>query len=181
MKKTIRIIIAILTAGLMLMALTACDSKKEDTGEDDTVNAETFMKAIFENLMSNDQYAEWKQMNPEAKIVEKLDRSTITFTVTSDVDYSDMNDEDFTNDKPVIAGEYVFTLDGDYVVYTSQDAAHLSNPFLVYVEIAILNYYDLSFVDANEYINNHPNNTYYITDKETNTVKMYAADKWNIK
>ena len=48
MKKTIRIIIAILTAGLMLMALTACDSKKEDTGEDDTVNAETFMKALHE-------------------------------------------------------------------------------------------------------------------------------------
>ena len=39
----------------------------------------------------------------------------------------------FTNDKPVSAGEYVFTLDGDYVVYTLQDAAHLSNSFLVYV------------------------------------------------
>ena len=144
------------------------------------VKEDTFMKAIFQNLMSNDQYTEWKKMNPEAKIVEKLDGSTVTFTVTGGLDIDNMDDEDFTNDKPVIAGKYVFTHDGDYVVYTSQDAKHLSNPFLVYVETAILNYYDLTFVDANEYINNHPNNTYYITDKETNTVKMYAASKWNI-
>ena len=185
MKKTIRTIISILAVGAMLLSFAACEGKKQDTIKDDavkeeTVNAETFMKAIFENLTSNDQYTEWKKMNPEAKIEEKLDGSTITFTVTSDVDYGDMDDEDFTNDEPVIAGEYVFTLDGDYVVYTSQDSKHLSNPFLVYVETAILNYYDLRFVDANEYINNHPDNTYYIKDTNANTVKIYAASKWNI-
>ena len=185
MKKTIRTIISILAVSAMLLPFTACESKKQDTIKDDTVKEdtvkeETFMKAIFESLMSNDQYTEWKQMNPEATIEEKLNGKTITFTVTSSLNTDDMDEEDFTNDKPVSSGEYVFTLDGDYVVYTSQDAAHMSNPFLVYVEIAILNHYEMTFPEANEYLNNHLDNTYYIVDETNNTVKIYAAAKWNI-
>ena len=139
------------------------------------------MKGIFENIMSDSQYKEWKKMNPEAKITEKLSGSTITFTVTGGLNIDGMDDEDFTNDKPVIAGKYVFKHNGDYVVYKAQDAKHLSNSFNPYILIAICDYYGMNFVTVNEYIAAHPDNTYYIVDKKANTIKMYAAAKWNMK
>ena len=73
MKKAIRTMIVILTAGFMLMAFAACEEKKDDTGKDDAANTEIIMKAVFENITSSDRYKEWKQMNPEATIQEKLD------------------------------------------------------------------------------------------------------------
>ena len=39
----------------------------------------------------------------------------------------------------------------------------------------------MNFVTVNEYIAAHPDNTYYIVDKKANTIKMYAAAKWNMK
>ena len=149
-------------------------------GETTAVKEDTFMKAIFKDVTSSSQYSEWKQMNPEAKIAEKLSGSTITFTVTGGLDINNMDEDDFTNDKPVIAGKYVFTHNGDYVVYTSQDAKHLRNPFNTYILGAICDYYGMSFVTVNEYIAAHPDNTYYIVDKKANTIKMYAAAKWNM-
>ncbi|MBQ1414146.1 MAG: SH3 domain-containing protein [Clostridia bacterium] len=150
-------------------------------GQTAAVKEDAFMKAIFKDVTSSDQYKEWKKMNPEATITEKLSGSTITFTVTGGLNIDGMDDEDFTNDKPVIAGKYVFKHNGDYVVYTSQDAKHLSNPFNAFILIAICDYYGMSFVTANEYIAAHPDNTYYIVDKKANTIKMYAAAKWNMK
>ena len=159
------------TKGWVMGSLAKLENKTSDT----------FMKGIFENITSDSQYKEWKKMNPEAKITEKLSGSTITFTVTGGLNIDGMDDEDFTNDKPVIAGKYVFKHNGDYVVYKAQDAKHLSNSFNPYILIAICDYYGMSFVNANEYIAAHPDNTYYIVDKKANTIKMYAAAKWNMK
>ena len=159
------------TKGWVMGSLAKLENKTSDT----------FMKGIFENIMSDSQYKEWKKMNPEAKITEKLSGSTITFTVTGGLNIDGMDDEDFTNDKPVTAGKYVFKHNGDYVVYKAQDAKHLSNSFNPYILIAICDYYGMSFVTANEYIAAHPDNTYYIVDKKANTIKMYAAAKWNMK
>ena len=159
------------TKGWVMGSLAKLENKTSDT----------FMKGIFENIMSDSQYKEWKKMNPEAKITEKLSGSTITFTVTGGLNIDGMDDEDFTNDKPVIAGKYVFKHNGDYVVYTSQDAKHLSNSFNPYILIAICDYYGMSFVTANEYIAAHPDNTYYVVNTKNNTIKMYAAAKWNMK
>ena len=85
-----------------------------------------------------------------------------------------------TNDNPVLSGEYVFTHEGDYVVYTSEDTGHMDNAFLMHVMIAICDYYEMSFVDANEYLADHPENTYYLVDNEADTVRIYAAE-WKIK
>ena len=38
MKKAIRTMIVILTAGFMLMAFAACEEKKDDTGKDNAAN-----------------------------------------------------------------------------------------------------------------------------------------------
>ena len=67
MKKTLKTIIAILTAGLMLMAFAACDEKKEDTPKEDTVKEETLMKELFENVTSSEGYKSLKEMNPEPR------------------------------------------------------------------------------------------------------------------
>lgn len=120
-------------------------------------------------------------MNPEAKITEKLSGNTIAFTVTGGVNTDGMDEDDFTDDQPVIAGKYVFTHDGNYIVYTSQDAKHMSNPFNAYILRAICDYYGMNFVTVNDYIAAHTDSTYYIVNKKNNTVKTYSAAKWNIK
>ena len=173
--KKLRTIIAILTAGFMLMAFAACDKNKEETTKEDT-----FMKAIFESITSSDRYKEWKQMNPESQFEEKFDGSKIIFTVKNDNKSGDFDEDDITNDNPVLSGEYVFTHEGDYVVYTSEDAGHMGNAFLMQVMIAICDYYEMSFVDANEYLADHPEKTYYLVDNEADTVRIYAAE-WKIK
>ena len=147
------------------------------------VNGETdtFMKSIFEDITSDSQYKEWKKMNPEAKITEKLSGNAITFTVTGGVNTDGMDEDDFTDDMPVIAGKYVFTHEGNYIVYTSQDAKHMSNPFNAYILRAICDYYGMNFVTVNDYIAAHPDSSYYIVNKKNNTVKTYSAAKWNIK
>ena len=53
MKKTLRTVIAILTAGLMLMAFAACDEKKDDVASDNTVKEDTVMKAVYEDIMAH--------------------------------------------------------------------------------------------------------------------------------
>lgn len=108
------------------------------------------MKEIFGNLTSNGNYTEWKQMNPEAKIEEKLDGSKIIFTVATESESEE--EEDITNDRSVLAGEYVFTHDGDYIVYTAQDADHMSNAFLTLVRNTVLDYYKVDTIAANEYL-----------------------------
>ena len=147
------------------------------------VNGETdtFMKSIFEDITSDSQYKEWKKMNPEAKITEKLSGNAIAFTVTGGVNTDGMDEDDFTDDMPVIAGKYVFTHEGNYIVYTSQDAKHMSNPFNAYILRAICDYYGMNFVTVNDYIAAHPDSSYYIVNKKNNTVKTYSAAKWNIK
>lgn len=180
MKKAIRTMIVILTAGFMLMAFAACEEKKDDTGKDDAANTEIIMKAVFENITSSDRYKEWKQMNPEATIQEKLYGNTITFTVESSIDTDSIKEEDVTNDMPVSSGEYVFTFDGDYIVYKAQDAKRTSNPFSTYILSAICDYYGMNWVTANEYICAHPDNTYYIIDTDANTIKIYAVNNWKM-
>ena len=60
MKKTIRTIISILAVGAMLLSFAACESKKQDTMKDDTVKEDTFMKAVFEDITSDEAYISWK-------------------------------------------------------------------------------------------------------------------------
>ena len=184
MKKTLRTIIAILTAGIMLITFAACEDKKDEPVEENTVKEDTFIKEIFENLTSSNTYTEWKKMNPDLQIGEKLDGSKIIFTVSSDRETDEEDEGDITNDGTVLDGEYVFTHDGDYVTYTSQDAKHMNNPFLVLVRNNILDYYEVDTVAANDYLadvyESGEESTYYITDENALTVKIYSAGKWDL-
>ena len=140
MKKTIRTIIAILTVGFMLMAFAACDSKKEDTGKDDTVKEDTVMKAVYEDITSDEAYISWKEMYPAATIEEKLDGSTLTFTVTYKDGAPADQEGDITNDAEIAAGEYVFTHDGDYIIGASGSTEKYVNPFVIQVRNAVCHY-----------------------------------------
>ena len=176
--------IAILASSAMLLAFAACDEKKEEPVENNTTKQEAFMKEIFENITSDEQYKEWKEMNPESQIEEKQDGSKIIFTVKNSLDPANFNEDDYTNDAPLFNGEYVYSYEGDYIVYTAQDADHMSNAFLTLVRNTVLDYYKVDTIAANEYLarilSSGEESIYYIEDAANNTVKMYAAGKWEI-
>ena len=79
--------------------------------KDDTVKEDTFMKAVFEDITSDEAYISWKEMYPAATIEEKLDGSTLTFTVTYKDGTPADQEGDITNDAEIAAGEYVFKHD----------------------------------------------------------------------
>lgn len=180
MKKTLRIIIAMLTASFMLMTFAACDEKKEDTVSDNTFKEDTIMKAVYEDITSDENYISWKEMYPESTIEEKLDGSTLTFTVKGLKDYSEEEEGDITNDREITNGEYVFTHDGDYILCASGYAETFVNPFVVQVRNAVCDYYKISIGDVNDYLMANTDNTYYIEDMKNNVIKIYVAEKWNL-
>lgn len=176
MKKTIRILIALFAACSMVFAFTACDEKKQ---EEDTPKEDTLMKTIYENITSSEAYQSWKEMYPEGAIAEKLDNNTITFTVKTEPP-ADGEEGDVTNDAGIVSGEYVFTHDGDYILCASGSEEKYVNPFVVQVRNAVCDYFEMSFVDVNEYIAANPDNTYYVEDLENKVTKIYVAEKWNL-
>lgn len=180
MKKTLRTVIAILTAGLMLMAFAACDEKKDDVASDNTVKEDTVMKAVYEDITSEEAYISWREMYPDATIEEKLDGSTLTFTVTYKGDAPSEEEGDITNDAEIAAGEYVFTHDGDYIVAASGSTEKFVNPFVINVRNAVCDYFKMEIGDVNDYLAANQDNTYFIEDLENKTVKIYVAEKWNI-
>ena len=54
MKKTIKAVIAVLTAALMLMAFASCEEEKKDNEENSLV------KGIFESTIASREYLKWK-------------------------------------------------------------------------------------------------------------------------
>ena len=139
MKKTIRTIISILAVGAMLLSFAACESKKQDTMKDDTVKEDTVMKAVFEDITSDEAYISWKEMYPAAMIEEKLDGSKLTFTVTyKDGAPADQEEDDITNDAEIAAGEFVFTHDGDYIVGASGSTEKYINPEKIFVPVQVI-------------------------------------------
>ena len=60
----------------------------------------------------------------------------------------------------------------------------MSNAFLTLVRNTVLDYYKVDTIAANEYLakilSSGEESIYYIEDAANNTVKMYAAGKWEI-
>ena len=180
MKKTIRTIISILAVGAMLLSFAACESKKEDTVKDDTVKEDTVMKAVFEDITSDAAYLSWKEMYPAATIEEKLDGSTLTFTVTYKDGTPADQEGDITNDAEIAAGEYVFKHDGDYIIGASGSTEKYVNPFVIQVRNAVCHYFNMSIGDVNDYLLANQDNNYFIEDLENKTAKIYVTEKWSI-
>ena len=104
MKKTLRTVIAILTAGLMLMSFAACDENNNDAADDNTVKEDAVMKAVYEDITSDGAYISWKEIYPDATIEEKLDGNKLTFTVTYKGNAPSEEEGDITNDAEIAAG-----------------------------------------------------------------------------
>lgn len=162
MKKTLRTIIAMLTAGLMLMTFAACDEKKEDTDN-------SLMKGIFEKLQANEEYKEWKTAMAGTTIEEKLDGNSIVFSGKGEGDYA-------------INGDYVFKLDGDYIVY-SGDAKNDFNVYTFFTNIkrAVADYFGMSSLLMSGYIAGlDVENDYMTVDMEKGVYKLLAKE-WDMK
>ena len=180
MKKAFRTIIAILTSGLMLMSFAACDEKKNDAASDSTVKEDAVMKAVYEDITSDETYISWKEMYPDATIEEKLDGSKLTFTVTYKGNAPSEEEGNITNDAEIAAGEYVFTHDGDYIVAASGSTEKYINPFVIQVRNAVCHYFKMEIGDVNDYLAANQDNTYFMEDMDNKTAKIYVAEKWNI-
>ena len=180
MKKTIRTVIAILTAGLMLMSFAACDENNNDAADDNTVKEDAVMKAVYEDITSDGAYISWKEIYPDATIEEKLDGSKLTFTVTYKGNAPSEEEGDITNDAEIAAGNYVFTHDGDYIVAASGSTEKYVNPFTIQVRNAVCHYFKMDIGSVNDYLVANRDNTYFIEDLENRTAKIYVAEKWKI-
>lgn len=128
MKKTIRTIISILTAGLMLMAFASCGEKKNE-----------LMQGIYEKLTAADSsYSEWKSGFNATAFEEKLDGEAIVITAKGE---EGMN------------GEYTFTHDGDYIIYTTADKEDYSGySVFMFIRDAVGDYYGMNSTLMNGYL-----------------------------
>ena len=161
MKKTIRTIISILAVGAMLLSFAACDDKKDESN--------ALMQGIFEKLQADEAYKEMKVSMPGTTIEEKLDGNSIVFSGKSEGDYS-------------INGDYVFNLDGDYIIYTTQDKEDYNGyTFFNYIKRAVADYYGMSSMLMTGYIAGlDVQNDYMTVDMENGVYKLYAKE-WDMK
>lgn len=170
MKKTIKAVIAVLTAALMLMAFASCEEEKKDNEENSLV------KGIFESTIASREYLKWKAewKGSGTTITEKLDGDSIIFKAESTEEYG-------------TKGEFTFKLDGDYLVYTPDDKDETGAggyAFSLMIIQGVSDYYDMDYSDVTGYLAGVANldmeNKYLINDTETSAVKVYVAEKWDL-
>ena len=161
MKNTIRTIISILAIGAMLLSFAACGEKKNE-----------LMQGIYEKLTAADSsYSEWKSGFNATTFEEKLDGEAIVITA---------NGEEGMN------GEYTFTHDGDYIIYTTADKEDYSGySVFMFIRDAVGDYYSMNSTLMNGYLAGLQNfgfeNKYLNIDMEKGEYKIYSASKWDMK
>ena len=164
MKKTIRTIISILAIGAMLLSFSACNDKKDES--------ESLMQGIYEKLTAADSsYSEWKSGFNATTFEEKLDGEAIVITAKGE---EGMN------------GEYTFTHDGDYIIYTTADKEDYSGySVFMFIRNAVGDYYGMNSTLMNGYLAGLQNfgfeNKYLNIDMEKGEYKIYSASKWDMK
>lgn len=164
MKKTVKTIVALLTAAALLFALAACGAKTD--GPDANL-----MQSIYEKLTANKDYAEWKATFNATTFEEKLDGNTITVLAVG---------EEGVN------GEFAFTLDGDYIVNTAAEGDYASYAILMEIMNAVAEHYGMNASLMRGYIAGldafEKENTFFTAetaDGKTN-YRLYAAKAWDM-
>lgn len=167
MKKTLRKILSLFAVGAMLLTVAACG----DSGKGETPDA-VLMRGIYEKLITNDQYNDWKSAFLNTRIGEKLEGNSIVISATD-------------GGEDGLKGDYVFRLDGDYITYTAQDKEDFSGyaVFMQFVE-AVADYYKMNSTLMNGYLNGLSSygieNKYMMLDMENGVYRLYAKE-WEMK
>ena len=177
MKKTIRIMIAVLAIAAMLFSFVACGGKTNDTkptdsaNPTDTANTGSLMQELLDTVKNGDSYNEWKAAFTATTFEEKLEGDSIIFSFKGEEG---------------INGDYAFTQDGDYIVNTSDEGDYTAYTLMMDLKDALAKHYGASNMLWSGYLaataNSDLENKYYITetaDGKTES-KLYAAEAWDM-
>ncbi len=163
MKNTRKTLIALLAAVALLLSLAACGANKAPDGA-------ALMQGIYEKLLANKDYTEWKAMFSATTVEEKLDGSSIVISAKG---------EEGLN------GDYTFTLDGDYIVAESPEDDYAVYSLMMDLKAAVADYYGMNNTLLSGYLAGlrGDENKYFITENaDGKTVyKLYAAGPWDLE
>ena len=160
MKRTGRIMIALLVVGAMLLSFASCGKKAD------------IMSGVYEKLLANADYAQWKSGFTATTFEESLNGDTITVKATG---------EEGVN------GEFAFTLDGDYIVATAEEGDYSTYSLLMDIKGAVADYYGMNSSLMSGYLAGlaraGKENTFFMTESADGktTYKLYAASAWNME
>lgn len=166
MKQTLKILTALLVIATLVMAFSACGSKK--TGGTDN----TLLQGIFEKLTANAEYSQWKSGFGATTIEEKLDGDSIVISAKG---------EEGVN------GDFIYTLDGDYLVNTSDAGDYTGYSVMMFIKNAVADYYGMNSLLMTGYLAGldfaGKENTFFTTESvDGKTVlKLYVASAWDMK
>ena len=163
MKKTRKTLIALLAAAALLLSLAACGATKAPDGA-------ALMQGIYEKLLANKDYTEWKAMFGATTIEEKLDGQTITISAKGEEG---------------INGDYSFTLEDGYIVNECPEDDYTAYSLLMDLKAAVAEYYGMNNTLLSGYLAGlrGDENKYFITENaDGKTVyKLYAAGTWGLE
>ena len=165
MKKTMKKMIALLAAVAMLFSLAACGG---EAGKTDA----SVMQGIFDKLTANADYAEWKSGFSATTFEEKLDGDSIVCSAAGE---EGMN------------GTFTFTLDGDYIVNTTDEGDYSAYAIMTYLKEAVADYYGMNNMLMTGYIAGLESagleNKYFYTESADgkSTTRLYAAGEWKME
>ena len=164
MKHTVKWISALLAAAAMLLSLTACGGTGNVAKDPDA-----FLQLLYNKLTADRQYQAFKASFDNTDIEEQLDGDSILISMKS---------EDGLN------GDYVFTLDGDYIVGTDEQGSYVAYSFLTFLKNAVLDYYRVNSTLANGYLAgldaSGMENRYFSSETAdgVTTYRLYVASAW---
>ena len=165
MKKTVKMMIALLAVAAMLLSLAACGTKKGGSDSE-------LLQGIFDKLTANTEYTEWKSYFNATTFEEKLNGDSIVITAKGDEG---------------VNGEYTFTLDGDYLVCTTDTEDYSAYSFILDIKTAVAEYYGMNNMLMSGYLAGlmytGEENTCFFTetgDGKT-TYKLYVAKAWDMQ
>ena len=164
MKKTGKIIIALFAVAVMLLSMAACGGNAGKTDGN-------LMQGIFDKLTASADYNEWKSGFNTTTFEEKLDGNSIVISAKGE---EGMN------------GDYTFTLDGDYIVNTTDEGDYSAYSLMMYLKSAVADYYGMNNMLMTGYLAGlgaDAENKYYFTETADGktTTKLYAAGEWEME
>ena len=165
MKKTTKKMIVLLVAVAALLSMAACGG---EAGKKDA----SVMQGIFDKLTANADYAEWKSSFSATTFEEKLDGDSIVCSAAGE---EGMN------------GTFTFTLDGDYIVNTTDEGDYSAYAIMMYLKEAVADYYGMNNMLMTGYIAGLESagleNKYLYTETADgkSTTRLYAAGEWKME
>ncbi len=177
MKKTSKIIIALMLVATIVLSFAACSSNGGNNGDAGSASAEAnaTLQGILDNFLADEQYNEYKAMFPNTTFEEKVEGDSIVLN--------------FSGNEGV-EGNYKYVLDGDYLTYTEKTDSddYIGISFFMYLMTAADKYLGMDSNLVTGYISGCEafgiENKYFVNETDdaagTTTNKLYVAGAWDM-